>query len=95
MVNAYHYYTDYALPYCDYALKLVYEGKCAIEFHLTLPEAYADKPRFVFWCGPETGQHFYGEPGTGDDQIWYIAPNAKRAVPLQRITIHLDLISDE
>lgn len=95
MVKAYHHSNDYGLPYCDWGLKLIYEGECKIEFHLTLPEAYEDKPRFVYWCGVETGKHFYGENGTGDDQIWYIAPKAKRAVPMQRATLHMDLISDE
>lgn len=96
MVNVYHFTTEYIFPYCDWGLKNADIGdRVMIEYHLTLPEPYSKKPRFVFWCGRETGQQIYGENGLGDDQIWLIEPNSNRAVPLQRITLFLDLIKDE
>lgn len=98
MVKAYHHSTDYAFPYCEWALKLVYEGRCDIEFHNNLPQPYLDKPRLVFWCGPELGRQLYGEDGTGDDQLYIIYPKISpdseqsRAVSMQRITLYFDLI---
>lgn len=81
------------IPISTIYLKLL-GGECYIEFHLTLPKPYENKPRFVYWCGVDTGQLLYGKNGTGDDQIWLIEPKSKKAIPLQNLTMFSDVIWD-
>ncbi len=89
-MNTFTLYANiHELPTGTQRLKVIGGGSCMIEFHLNLPEIDEDRKgtRYVFWCGPETGQQLYGADGTGDDQVWVLYPHSDKYVPLQRPTI--------
>lgn len=53
---------------------------------LSLPPLPSGGYNAVFWCGVDSGQEFFEEDGTGDDQIWTCRYPQDRYFPQDKVT---------